>query len=68
MGIRSEIRALSHELVSLRRDFHAHPELGFCEKRTAKIVEDYLLSLGLEITRCADLSYRVRAVVLVKPH
>ena len=53
MGIRSEIRALSHELVSLRRDFHAHPELGFCERRTAKIVEDYLLSLGLEVTRCA---------------
>lgn len=53
LGIRSEIRALSHELVSLRRDFHAHPELGFCERRTAKIVEDYLLSLGLEVTRCA---------------
>ncbi len=33
----------------LRRDFHKHPELGFEEKRTAKIVAETLSELGLEV-------------------
>ncbi len=36
--------------VELRRDFHRHPELGFEEVRTAKIVADTLADLGLEVT------------------
>ena len=48
-----EIAALNEELVALRRDFHRHPELGFQEVRTSKIVEDYLKDLGLEVRRCA---------------
>lgn len=35
---------------NLRRDFHQHPELGFEEIRTAKIVSQELTSLGLEVT------------------
>jgi amidohydrolase len=35
---------------SLRRDFHQHPELGFQEFRTAKIVARELQSFGLEVT------------------
>ncbi len=35
---------------SLRRDFHAHPELGFQETRTAGIVAKELRELGLETT------------------
>lgn len=34
----------------LRRDFHAHPELGFQEVRTASIVARELSQLGLEVT------------------
>ncbi len=35
---------------TLRRDFHAHPELGFQEVRTAGIVARELRSLGLEVS------------------
>src|SRR5665213_1666233 len=35
--------------VSLRRDLHAHPELGFAEHRTAGIVAERLTALGLEV-------------------
>lgn len=35
---------------SLRRDFHAHPELGYREVRTAGIVTKELTGLGLEVT------------------
>jgi len=51
MNIKKEIELLNEELISLRRDFHSHPELGFQEFRTGKIVADYLESLGLEVQR-----------------
>ena len=35
-------------LVALRRDIHAHPELGFAEHRTSAIVADALREIGLE--------------------
>ncbi|MFZ5911636.1 MAG: M20 metallopeptidase family protein [Chloroflexota bacterium] len=35
---------------AIRRDLHAHPELGFREVRTAGIVARELQSLGLEVT------------------
>ena len=41
------------ELIALRRDFHAYPELGFEEFRTAKVIEEYLQSLGLSTQRVA---------------
>ncbi len=37
------------DLVDLRRDLHAHPELAFQEKRTAGIVEARLRAAGLEV-------------------
>ena len=38
-----------HDAIALRRDFHAHPELGFEEKRSASIVAERLRRLGLEV-------------------
>ncbi|WP_223155047.1 M20 metallopeptidase family protein [Alkalibacillus aidingensis] len=46
-----EAQKLQEQLTSWRRDFHQHPELGFEEKRTSKIVADYLETLGLEVDR-----------------
>ncbi len=47
------IAAITNEitpgLLEIRRDIHAHPELGFQEKRTAGIVADYFRRLGLEV-------------------
>jgi amidohydrolase len=33
-----------------RRDFHAHPELGFKEIRTSRVIADELRRLGLEVS------------------
>ncbi|MBW4082706.1 M20 family metallopeptidase [Paenibacillus sp. S150] len=40
---------LCSRLISWRRDFHRHPELGYREMRTAAIVAEHLERLGLEI-------------------
>lgn len=37
------------DIIALRRDFHAHPELGFEEVRTSDIVAQRLRDLGLEV-------------------
>ncbi len=39
------------DLTALRRDLHAHPELGFNEHRTADIVADFLTALNIEVHR-----------------
>ncbi|MBZ9678542.1 M20 aminoacylase family protein [Mesorhizobium sp. ES1-1] len=38
-------------LTELRRDLHAHPELGFEEERTSRIVADMLRQAGIEVTQ-----------------
>jgi amidohydrolase len=37
------------DVIALRRDFHMHPELGFEELRTSRIVADRLKALGYEV-------------------
>lgn len=49
-NIKEQVRSLENELIELRRDFHKHPELGYQEFRTSKIVYDYLEELGLEVS------------------
>jgi amidohydrolase len=44
-----EAQALYDELVAIRRDLHMHPELGFQEVRTARIVATKLNELGYEV-------------------
>lgn len=45
------IRLFHDELIALRRDLHAHPELGFEEVRTSSIVAGALDALGIEVHR-----------------
>ncbi len=45
------IKESREEIIHLRRDFHAYPELGLAEHRTGKIVADYLSECGLEVCR-----------------
>lgn len=42
------VGSLSEELVAIRRDLHAHPELGRTEQRTTRMVADRLRAAGLE--------------------
>ncbi|HEV8312057.1 MAG TPA: M20 aminoacylase family protein [Burkholderiaceae bacterium] len=49
MSAADAIDDLLPELVALRRDLHAHPELAFEERRTAGIVAAALRLLGLEV-------------------
>jgi amidohydrolase len=37
------------QLIAIRRDLHAHPELSFEEHRTAQIIADRLSALGCEV-------------------
>ena len=48
--IKAEAQELQPQLIAWRRDFHAHPELGFQEIRTAGIVAEHLHNLGLEVS------------------
>jgi len=50
MQLLDEAQELFEYTRGLRRDFHAHPELGFKEVRTAGIVARELRELGLEVT------------------
>ena len=38
------------ELLTVYQDFHSHPELSFCEERTAAKLAEELKSLGIEVT------------------
>src|SRR5262245_47925072 len=44
-----EAEALRDKLVAIRRDLHMHPELGFQEVRTARMVAEQLGALGYEV-------------------
>src|SRR5271167_3306381 len=48
-GIVDELKAYEPELIEIRRDIHRHPETGFEETRTAKIVADRLRSWGIDV-------------------
>ena len=50
MKIEPKIAAATAELTAIRRDIHAHPELGFEEERTSKIVATKLKEWGCEVT------------------
>ena len=49
-GALPEIAAEHESLAAIRRDIHAHPELGFEEHRTSALVAEKLRSWGLEVT------------------
>ncbi len=45
------IRTFHDELTAIRRDLHAHPELGLEEHRTSEIVAKKLAEWGIEVHR-----------------
>jgi amidohydrolase len=50
---RDEIEVLAPTLTEIRRDIHKHPELGFEEIRTQRLIKSWLTQLGFEPRECA---------------
>jgi amidohydrolase len=51
MPVLPRIAGYTEELVAIRRDIHAHPEIGFEEERTSELVSKKLSSWGIEVHR-----------------
>ena len=51
MAAIDHIRTFHDELTAIRRDLHAHPEIGFEEQRTSDIVAAKLAGWGIEVHR-----------------
>lgn len=45
------IAGYAGDLTAIRRDFHAHPEIGFEEHRTSGRIAELLAGWGVEVTR-----------------
>ena len=52
--ILQEAKALAPYMIELRRDIHAHPELGRQETRTQALVLRELEKMGIEAQPIAD--------------
>jgi len=44
-------KAINEKLIKIRRDIHAHPEIGLEEVRTSQLIADKLESLGIQVKR-----------------
>jgi amidohydrolase len=51
--LKREVEAIEKNLVEWRRDFHRHPEVEFEERRTSKVVREFLEGLGLPVRSAA---------------
>jgi amidohydrolase len=51
--LKTEVEAIEKNLVEWRRDFHRHPEVESEERRTSKVVREYLEGLGLPVRSAA---------------
>ena len=52
--ILQEAKNLSDYMTEIRRDIHAHPELGRQETRTQALILKELEAMGIEARPCAD--------------
>ncbi|MCT4317716.1 M20 metallopeptidase family protein [Elizabethkingia anophelis] len=50
-SIQSETDKVFNKLAEIRRDLHENPELAGHEVRTQKVLEKYLINLGLEVQK-----------------
>ena len=49
VNFKAEAEGLREQLVAWRRDFHMHPELAFQERRSARVIADYVRELGYQV-------------------
>lgn len=48
-----EANNIKEEIISIRRDIHKHPELGFQEERTSKLIKNFLYKEGISFKQTA---------------
>jgi amidohydrolase len=48
LDVRGRVKARYDDLVALRRDLHAHPELSWGEMRTTRVIRERLVAAGLQ--------------------
>ncbi len=51
-----QVRLFQNELTEIRHDIHAHPEIGFEERRTSELVAAKLREWGVEVTEGIGLT------------
>ena len=51
MPVANRIASFHEEMTRWRHDFHAHPELGFQERRTSALISERLAAWGIEVDR-----------------
>lgn len=49
--ILKKAEAIKDKLIAIRRDIHAHPEIGMHETRTARIIAELLEQYGIEVKK-----------------
>ncbi len=49
MTVMQKAQEMQAQLVAWRRDIHMHPELGFEEQRTSRLVAEALRQMGIEV-------------------
>ena len=52
--IESLVDKYADDLIELRRDLHAHPELSWTERRTSGVIADRLTEAGLRVERVTE--------------
>ncbi|OOM76762.1 M20 family metallopeptidase [Clostridium sp. BL-8] len=53
IDFKKEAELIKDELIQIRRDLHEHPELGFEEVRTSKVIKDFLTANGIQYMEVA---------------
>jgi metal-dependent amidase/aminoacylase/carboxypeptidase family protein len=57
-ALSAELKRYEPELVAIRHDIHRHPEVGFEETRTAKLVADRLQGCRGSPARASNSPYQ----------
>ena len=49
MSMLDKAKGMEDQLIAWRREIHMHPELGFEEERTSRLVAESLRDMGIEV-------------------
>lgn len=56
--LRKDLEGIAGQIIEWRRDFHRHPEVAFQEKRTSRVIREYLESFDMPVEEFAETGLR----------